>query len=90
MSELASAPPTKPRGPRRWPWVVVVVALLVLVGYVGGYGVLRDTRRISTSSFCSIDIGWPPPPPPYVIDRGNRLTLFFRPCIVVEEWWRNR
>ena len=87
-----NAPPTKPRGPRRWPWVVVLL-LLLTVGYVGGYVNARRTGRIYEFEFtvglCRPDT--------------RRLTVgfgdlfervpsmdFYRPCIAVEEWWLNR
>ena len=40
MSEAASAPPRKPRGARRWPWVLT--AALVAIAYAGSYASLRS------------------------------------------------
>ena len=39
MTESA-APPSKPRGARRWPWLVLAAALL-LMAYVASYAALR-------------------------------------------------
>lgn len=87
--------PRKPRGARRWSWATAVTALLV-VAYVGGYAVARSAGRVWQFDV-SLDIG------PYgigdplaeeceamIVAPDRSLGWTFRPCIVVEEWWRNR
>ena len=93
MSETAPAPPRKPRGARRWLYVV----LLLLFAYVGGYLGLRSAGRLQL--FQGYLGG------SYVADMNSPITevesggvegqrvwpaTWYFPCIAVEEWWRNR
>lgn len=87
-----SAPPRKPRRVQRWAWLATVATLALM--YAMAYASLRASGTLlsATVRFANSDrnvfrVHDPEAILPTVTTWRKRL---FRPCIVVEEWWRNR
>lgn len=82
------APPRKPSGATRW----VLALALVLGVYLGGYASLRVRGDLEARLFYTPLSHRPryritAPAPPW--EFPTRWRTLFRPCIAVEEWWRN-
>ena len=79
-----SVPPRKPRGARRWPWMVVAVGALA-AAYVGTYVALRQSGEIR------FKLVWAVGQRRAVLSAGSDHSLscsLFRPCVEAERWWR--
>ena len=88
-----NAPPMKPRGPRRWPWVVVVAFVAYVCCYVG----LRSAGRLQLfqddlGRLCVTDLDAPITEVESggVEGQGTWPVTWYAPCIAIEEWWLNR
>ena len=83
-----NATPRKPRGATRW----VCAAVLMLGAYLGSYVGLRVRGDLEVRLSYSQPSHRPryrisAPAPPW--EHPTRWRTLYRPCIAVEEWWRN-